>query len=105
MSEVEKTCVFCEYEFEDTEGTHCRHCIHNATENFKEKKIHSVWIPCSERLPMHGQYVIASLEKPNRNINGGHPIILTEYKCESWWESGIIVAWMPLPKPYEMKGE
>jgi len=37
MSEVGKTCSNCEYEHEDIEGTHCRHCIHNAIENFKEK--------------------------------------------------------------------
>lgn len=35
--ELEKTCENCEYENEDMEGTHCRHCIHNATENFEPK--------------------------------------------------------------------
>ena len=39
MSEVEKTCENCEYEHEDIEGTHCRHCIHNAIECFKQKEI------------------------------------------------------------------
>ena len=38
MSEIEKTCENCEYELEDTEGTHCRHCIHNARENFEPKE-------------------------------------------------------------------
>jgi predicted house-cleaning noncanonical NTP pyrophosphatase (MazG superfamily) len=37
IKEIEKTCENCEYEYEDIEGTHCRHCIHNATENFKPK--------------------------------------------------------------------
>lgn len=37
IKEIEKTCENCEYEYEDMEGTHCRHCIHNATENFKPK--------------------------------------------------------------------
>ena len=40
MSEIEKTCENCEYEHEDLEGTHCRHCIHNAEEHFKQKEIH-----------------------------------------------------------------
>ena len=40
MTEVEKTCENCEYELEDIEGTHCRHCIHNAIEQFKPKEIH-----------------------------------------------------------------
>ena len=39
MSEVEKTCENCEYELEDPEGTHCRHCIHSAEEHFKLKEI------------------------------------------------------------------
>lgn len=34
---IEATCENCEYEYEDTDGTHCRHCIHNATECFKPK--------------------------------------------------------------------
>lgn len=35
--ELEKTCENCEYEHEDMEGTHCRHCIHNAEEHFEPK--------------------------------------------------------------------
>lgn len=38
MSDIEKTCENCEYEHEDIEGTHCRHCIHNAEEHFKPKE-------------------------------------------------------------------
>ena len=37
---LEKTCENCEYEHEDMEGTHCRHCIHSAEEHFKPKEIH-----------------------------------------------------------------
>lgn len=36
--ELEKTCENCKYEYEDMEGTHCRHCIHNAEENFEPKE-------------------------------------------------------------------
>ena len=39
MTEIEKTCENCRYEFEDMEGAHCRHCINNATENFEPKDI------------------------------------------------------------------
>lgn len=38
--ELEKTCENCEYESEDMEGTHCRHCIHNAEEHFAPKINH-----------------------------------------------------------------
>ena len=37
---LEKTCENCEYEHEDVEGTHCRHCIHNAEEHFEPKINH-----------------------------------------------------------------
>lgn len=37
MLGIEKTCANCKWEFEDMEGTHCRHCIHNAGENFEPK--------------------------------------------------------------------
>lgn len=37
---LEKTCENCEYEHEDVEGTHCRHCIHNAEEHFAPKINH-----------------------------------------------------------------
>lgn len=37
--EIEKTCENCRYEDEDMEGTHCRHCIHNAKENFEPKEV------------------------------------------------------------------
>ena len=39
MEEIEKTCENCKYEDEDMEGTHCRHCIHNAEEQFKPKDV------------------------------------------------------------------
>ena len=37
MSEVEKTCENCKYDYEDIEGAHCRRCIHNAEEHFEPK--------------------------------------------------------------------
>ena len=36
MSKI-ATCENCRYEYEDMEGTHCRHCIHNAEECFEPK--------------------------------------------------------------------
>lgn len=35
--EIEMTCKNCRYDYEDMEGTHCRHCIHNAQEKFEPK--------------------------------------------------------------------
>lgn len=38
MEQIEKTCENCKYDYEDMEGSHCRHCIHNAVENFEPKE-------------------------------------------------------------------
>ena len=38
MEQIEKTCENCKWEFEDMEGSHCRHCIHNAEERFEPKE-------------------------------------------------------------------
>ncbi len=40
--EIVKTCENCKYEFEDMEGTHCRHCIHNAEEHFEPKETNGI---------------------------------------------------------------
>ena len=37
MDSIVKTCENCKYDDEDVEGTHCRHCIHNAVEKFEPK--------------------------------------------------------------------
>ena len=36
--ELEKTCENCKYDYENMEGEHCRHCIHNAEERFEPKE-------------------------------------------------------------------
>lgn len=58
----------------------------------------SRWIPCSERLPNKGQYVLVSTDE-NR-------VITATFEGDYWgsvfdldWEE--VLAWMPLPKPYE----
>lgn len=59
------------------------------------------WIPCKERLPKIGQYVL-------RTVKG------FSWNCEECWtvdiglydtNDGSIVAWMPLPEPYRKEGE
>ena len=37
MSEIEKTCENCRWDYEDGDGTHCMNCIHNAGEHFEPK--------------------------------------------------------------------
>lgn len=78
------------------------------------------WIPVSERLPEDGTYLV-TLER----FYGGEPIInirsfakdlnkvdkfdFPKHKCGwydydseyGYWEDTEVIAWMPLPKPYE----
>ena len=60
------------------------------------------WIPCSERLPEEGQDILAY-----RVFGDDERIIPANYGNGCWFDChmncsvGHVVAWMPLPKPYE----
>lgn len=63
------------------------------------------WIPVSERLPKQGQEVIcqcrASIIKVLKlDANGDW-----YQDANHCYMSGFVIAWMPLPKPYERKEE
>lgn len=52
------------------------------------------WIPCSERLPEVGQYCFITLK--DRDVN------MDKYCSYGWHNYGDeVLAWMPLPEPYE----
>ena len=57
------------------------------------------WIPCSERCPEHRVYVLVTY----KSVYGIPDIGITWYsKSEGKWNtSREVLAWMPLPKPYE----
>lgn len=59
------------------------------------------WIPCKERLPRQGQEVICQCRANMIKV-------LKLDACGDWYQdaehcymSGFVVAWMPLPEPYE----
>lgn len=53
------------------------------------------WIPVSEKLPLKGEYVLASFDDGFvGGVNYGDD-------WELWRDSGDVVAWRPMPKPYE----
>ena len=65
------------------------------------------WIPCGERLPEHGKYVLISCEgfdtptvvKYEEDDIGGTFYLSEDAPCEDF---GIVVeAWRPLPEPYK----
>lgn len=63
------------------------------------------WIPCSERLPEDDRSKVVTLA--NGNTECGY------YSNGDWWcigdsitlENPTVIAWMPLPEPYEVEEE
>ena len=84
----------------------------------------NVWIPCSERLPKeYGDYLVAwkplsmsaddIIKKVGRAVPHFYEIVEYDPDDEALWISSIeqaqgeyeIIAWQPLPQPYQPKGE
>lgn len=57
------------------------------------------WIPCSERLPEAGKYVLRTIRKFGWHGEEYWSVDIGSYNTND----GSIIAWMPLPEPY--KGE
>lgn len=86
-----------------------------AVESLKQPQPH--WIPCSERLPEEDVYVLIS-KKPSPisgnkfSVTIGMRYINRRSKKAEWRDSGFgflsddkVLAWMPLPSPYQEEGE
>ncbi|MGN1150522.1 MAG: DUF551 domain-containing protein [Lachnospiraceae bacterium] len=82
------------------------------------------WIPCSERLPKeYGDYLVAwrplsmsaedIMKKVGREVPHFYEIVEYDPDDEALWIGSIeqaqgeyeIIAWQPLPQPYQPKGE
>ena len=66
------------------------------------------WIPCSERLPEPIRPVLVTL----RNwMNDKYFVRVGRFHTDHWKtdegivENSIVIAWQPLPQPYQPKGE
>lgn len=77
-----------------------------------EKPKAGEWIPCSEKLPeKYGDYLIAwyHKEKHIKALQNEHYYEICEYSPEEGWLSNFpqcpegyeVVAWQPLPEPWE----
>ena len=61
------------------------------------------WIPCSEMLPKEeGEYVVTCSDR------WGSWVTVSEYypkiiDSSPWETMGKVIAWMPLPSPYDVK--
>ena len=62
----------------------------------------SEWIPCSERHPKDGRYYVTRIDYVTNTIFTD----ILWYEKGIWWNRQYtgdfaVIAWMPLPKPYE----
>lgn len=87
------------------------------------KEYNDGWIPVEERLPEERQPVYIRLDNGNvfraeirtRELlkewwycygeTDDMDMLGTIYEVKGWMKSNSVVAWQPLPKPYEPKGE
>ena len=83
--------------------------VHEAIELLKKpetncSEIPNNWIPCSERLPQQGQEVICQcraniIKVLKLDANGDW-----YQDAEHCYMGGFVIAWMPLPEPYQEGG-
>ena len=84
------------------------HAIDRQPQYYPENVVEETrWIPCSERLPKTGEYVLISCKgfdatsvgKYEEDDIGGTFYLREDVPCE---DLGIVVeAWRPLPEPYK----
>ena len=72
------------------------------------EKYNNGWIPCSERLPEPIRPVLVTL----RNwMNDKYFVRVGRFHTDHWKtdegivENSVVLAWQPLPQPYQPKGE
>ena len=75
--------------------------IRKALEKLPSAQPELKWIPCSEQLPRQGQEVICQCRANMIKV-----LKLNAYgdwyqDAEHCYMSGFVIAWMPLPEPYE----
>ena len=67
------------------------------------------WIPCSEKLPELRKDVLVTVKYTGFMGMHGYWIKTGHMEAENdWWgdcAGGEVIAWQPLPKPYQPKGE
>ena len=72
--------------------------LKDTAESFmRENQSAQQWIPCSERLPdQNGKYLVVGRQKA---------INILKFDGGRWYGKWGVVAWMPLPEPYEGEKE
>ena len=101
--ECYKDCGDCEAY--NKEKHHCPKFCKVIKETVKEiEENHNDWISCSERLPKYGEVVMCSCTNSGITIScithkGAKPSKSVRFGQHS------VIAWQPLPQPYQTKGE
>ena len=85
--------------------------LKDAVEYYRNKEETSKWIPCSERLPESGEYVLVSFENDGIILpdmatyqvdQDGNGAFCASDDFVTYASVGLYVnAWMPLPEPYK----
>lgn len=94
-------CALCKNSWATNKG--CDGCcvvneydVKNVTDAIMELKIER-WIPCSERMPEDGEFVLAYSKQNTYKYEGQH--ISIQYFCNQYWWKEVFTYWMPLPEP------
>lgn len=84
--------------------------LRNAIEIVKQTatEYNNGWIPCSERLPEKYNRVLAYTDAGGyyiAHVNGCGKFVCTAECVSTVIENSDVIAWKPLPAPYQSKGE
>ena len=72
------------------------------------EKYNNGWIPCSERMPEKYNRVLAYTDAGGyyiAHVNGCGKFVCTAECVSTVIENSDVIAWQPLPAPYQPKGE
>ena len=72
------------------------------------EKYNNGWIPCSERMPEKYNRVLAHTDAGGyyiAHVNGCGKFVCTAECVSTVIENSDVIAWQPLPDPYQPKGE
>lgn len=59
------------------------------------------WIPCESKQPEPGGYYLVTKITFGWNCTAYREIDIARYDSDGWHKADAVVAWMPLPKPWE----
>ena len=67
------------------------------------------WIPCNEKLPELRKDVLVTVKYTGFMGKHGYWVTTGHMQAENYWwgdcAGGEVIAWQPLPEPYQPKGE